>query len=98
MKAIQIQAFGKPTDVAQCVDIADVGAPDANEVVVALDPNGIRARVAETNSVSNPLHIFEQDFLSAAVIKFRGPTIGVTGNSLGRLQSPVIGVTTRNGK
>jgi NADPH:quinone reductase-like Zn-dependent oxidoreductase len=37
MKAIQIQAFGKPTDVAQCVDIADVGAPDANEVVVALE-------------------------------------------------------------
>jgi len=33
MKAIQIHAFGKPTDVAQCVDIADVRAPDANEVV-----------------------------------------------------------------
>jgi NADPH:quinone reductase-like Zn-dependent oxidoreductase len=41
MKAIQIQAFGKPTDVAQCVDIADVGAPDANEVVVALEASPI---------------------------------------------------------
>jgi NADPH:quinone reductase-like Zn-dependent oxidoreductase len=41
MKAIQIQAFGKPTDVAQCVDIPDVGAPDANEVVVALEASPI---------------------------------------------------------
>jgi hypothetical protein len=38
MKPIQIQAFGKSTDVAQCVPIADVGAPDANEVVAVLDP------------------------------------------------------------
>jgi NADPH:quinone reductase-like Zn-dependent oxidoreductase len=41
MKAIQIQAFGKPADVAQCVDIAEVGAPDANEVVVALEASPI---------------------------------------------------------
>jgi NADPH:quinone reductase-like Zn-dependent oxidoreductase len=41
MKAIQIQAFGKPADVARCVDIADVGAPDANEVVVALEASPI---------------------------------------------------------
>jgi NADPH:quinone reductase-like Zn-dependent oxidoreductase len=41
MKAIQIQTFGKPTDVAQCVDIADVGAPEANEVVVALQASPI---------------------------------------------------------
>src|SRR5258708_10811845 len=41
MKAIQIQAFGKPTDVAQCVNIADVGAPDANEVVVPLEASPI---------------------------------------------------------
>ena len=41
MKAIQIQTFGKPTDVAQCVDIADVGAPEANEVVVALPASPI---------------------------------------------------------
>src|ERR1700726_3191302 len=41
MKAIQIQAFGKPTDVAQCVDIADVGAPDANEGAGALEASPI---------------------------------------------------------
>src|SRR5260370_31123297 len=41
MKAIQIQAFGKPADVAQYVDIAEVGAPDANEVVVALEASPI---------------------------------------------------------
>ncbi len=41
MKAIQIQAFGKPSDVAQCVDIADVGAPGANEVVVAVEASPI---------------------------------------------------------
>jgi NADPH:quinone reductase-like Zn-dependent oxidoreductase len=41
MKAIQIQAFGKPTDVAQCVDIADVEAPEANEVVIALEASPI---------------------------------------------------------
>jgi NADPH:quinone reductase-like Zn-dependent oxidoreductase len=41
MKAIQIRAFGKPTDVAQCVDIADLGAPDANEVVIALEASPI---------------------------------------------------------
>jgi hypothetical protein len=37
MKAIQIQAFGRPTDVAQCADIIDVGATDANEVVITLE-------------------------------------------------------------
>ncbi|HEY4782135.1 MAG TPA: hypothetical protein VIH54_09985 [Chthoniobacterales bacterium] len=41
IKAIQIQTFGKPTDVARCVDIADVGAPEANEVVVALQASPI---------------------------------------------------------
>lgn len=41
MKAVQIQAFGKPTDVAQCVDIADVGAHDAGEVVIAVEASPI---------------------------------------------------------
>jgi len=90
MKAIQIQAFGKPTGVAQCVDIADVRAPDANEVVVALDPNGIRARVAETNSVSNPLHVFEEHVLPAAIIKLGGPAICVTSDPLRHLQSAIV--------
>ncbi len=41
MKAIQIQAFGNPTHVAQCTDIADVGAPDVNEVVIAVEASPI---------------------------------------------------------
>ncbi len=41
MKAIQIQAFGKPTEVARCVDIAEVGAPSAPEVVLAVEATPI---------------------------------------------------------
>ena len=38
---IQIQAFGKPTDVAQCIAVAGVGAPDANEIVIAVEASPI---------------------------------------------------------
>jgi hypothetical protein len=41
-------------------------------------------------SVPNSFHIFEQYLLAAAVIKLRGPAVGVTGNALGSLQSAVI--------
>jgi NADPH:quinone reductase-like Zn-dependent oxidoreductase len=41
MKAIQIQSFGKPTEVARCVDIPDVGAPGANEVVLEVEATPI---------------------------------------------------------
>ena len=41
MKAIEIQAFGKPIDVARCVEIAEVGAPGANEVVIAVEASPI---------------------------------------------------------
>jgi NADPH:quinone reductase-like Zn-dependent oxidoreductase len=41
MKAIQIATFGKPAEVAQCVDIDDVSAPDANEVVIAVEASPI---------------------------------------------------------
>jgi hypothetical protein len=37
-------------------------------------------------SVSNPLHFFEQDFLTAAVIKLGGSAVGVAGDTFGRLQ------------
>ena len=37
MKAIHIVAFGKPAEVLKVVDVPDVGAPDANEVVIALE-------------------------------------------------------------
>jgi NADPH:quinone reductase-like Zn-dependent oxidoreductase len=41
MKAVQIATFGKPADVAQCVDVADVGAPSANEIVIAVEASPI---------------------------------------------------------
>jgi len=37
MKAIQIEAFGKPVQVVKVVEIPDVGAPGAGEVVLALE-------------------------------------------------------------
>ena len=37
MKAIQIEAFGTPADVVKSVDVTDVGAPAAGEVVIALE-------------------------------------------------------------
>jgi NADPH:quinone reductase-like Zn-dependent oxidoreductase len=41
MKAVQIATFGKPADVAHCVDAPDVGAPSANEVVIAVEASPI---------------------------------------------------------
>ena len=38
----------------------------------------------------NPLHVLEEDLLAAAVIKFRGPAVGVAGDSLSRFKSTVI--------
>jgi hypothetical protein len=41
MKAIQIEAFGNPAEVVKAVDISDVGAPAAGEVVIALEASPI---------------------------------------------------------
>jgi NADPH:quinone reductase-like Zn-dependent oxidoreductase len=41
MKAIQIATFGKPADVAQCVEAADAGAPGENEIVIAVGASPI---------------------------------------------------------
>jgi NADPH:quinone reductase-like Zn-dependent oxidoreductase len=41
MKAIQIEAFGNPAEVMKLVDIPDVGAPAAQEVVIALEASPI---------------------------------------------------------
>src|SRR6478735_5237779 len=41
MKAIQIEAFGNPAEVMKLVDIPDVGAPAAAEVVIALEASPI---------------------------------------------------------
>ena len=37
MKASQIEALGNPAEVLKAVDIPDVGAPAAGEVVIALE-------------------------------------------------------------
>jgi hypothetical protein len=41
MKAIQIEAFGDPAEVAKVVNIPDIGAPAAGEVVIALEASPI---------------------------------------------------------
>src|SRR3981081_2377063 len=41
MKAVQIATFGKPAEVAQCVDVDDVTAPGANEIVIAVEASPI---------------------------------------------------------
>jgi NADPH:quinone reductase-like Zn-dependent oxidoreductase len=41
MKAIQIAAFGNPAEVVKVVDVPDVGAPAAGEVVIAVEASPI---------------------------------------------------------
>jgi NADPH:quinone reductase-like Zn-dependent oxidoreductase len=41
MKAIQIETFGNPAEVVKAVDIPDVGAPAAGEVVIELEASPI---------------------------------------------------------
>jgi NADPH:quinone reductase-like Zn-dependent oxidoreductase len=41
MKAIQIETFGNPAEVAKLVDIPDVGTPGAGEVVIAVEASPI---------------------------------------------------------
>jgi trans-2-enoyl-CoA reductase len=41
MKAIQLQAFGKPADVVKLVDVPDVGAPNPDGVVIAIEASPI---------------------------------------------------------
>src|SRR3979411_2132485 len=41
MRAIQIEAFGNPSEVMKVVDIPDVGAPADGEVVIALEASPI---------------------------------------------------------
>jgi NADPH:quinone reductase-like Zn-dependent oxidoreductase len=41
MKAIQIETFGSPAEVVKVVDVPDVGAPAAREVVIALEASPI---------------------------------------------------------
>jgi NADPH:quinone reductase-like Zn-dependent oxidoreductase len=41
MKAIQIETFGNPAEVAKLVDIPEVGTPGAGEVVIAVEASPI---------------------------------------------------------
>ena len=41
MKATQIETFGNPAEVVKVVDIPDVGAPAAGEVVIAVEASPI---------------------------------------------------------
>jgi NADPH:quinone reductase-like Zn-dependent oxidoreductase len=41
MKAIQIEAYGNPTEVVKVVDLPDVGAPVACEVVIEVEASPI---------------------------------------------------------
>jgi hypothetical protein len=41
-------------------------------------------------SVPDALHVLQENFLSTAVIEFRGAAVGVAGNPLGYLQSPTV--------
>jgi NADPH:quinone reductase-like Zn-dependent oxidoreductase len=41
VKAIQIEAFGNPAEVVKAVDIPDVGAPAAGEVVITVEASPI---------------------------------------------------------
>jgi NADPH:quinone reductase-like Zn-dependent oxidoreductase len=41
MKAIQIETFDSPAEVVKAVDVPDVGAPGAGEVVIALEASPI---------------------------------------------------------
>jgi hypothetical protein len=40
--------------------------------------------------IPNPLHVFEQHFLSTPIIELGGATIGVTSDPLGHLQSAIV--------
>jgi hypothetical protein len=40
--------------------------------------------------VPNPLHVFEQNLLTAAVIELRGPAVDVAGDSLSGFKGAVI--------
>ena len=41
MKAIQIEAYGNPAEVLKVVDLPDVGAPAAGEVVIEVEASPI---------------------------------------------------------
>src|SRR5262245_28976017 len=43
-----------------------------------------------SGSISNSLHIFEQNLLPTTIIEFSGPAVGMAGDALSGLESPVV--------
>lgn len=41
MKAIQIAQYGKPIDVAKCIELPDVGRPNADEAIIEVEASPI---------------------------------------------------------
>ena len=41
MKAVQVTQYGKPIDVAKCVEIPNIGDPNANEVIIEVEASPI---------------------------------------------------------
>ena len=52
--------------------------------------NAVNRLMQLVTSISDSFHILQEHLLPAAVIQFRGPTIGVTGDSLSGFKSAVI--------
>jgi hypothetical protein len=54
MKVIQIETFGKPAEVLKAVDIPDVGAPAAGEVVIAVEASPMLSSLEPLNTLRRP--------------------------------------------
>jgi NADPH:quinone reductase-like Zn-dependent oxidoreductase len=80
MKAVQIATFGKPLDVARCVDVADVGPPGSNEVVIAVEASPIN----------------QYDFLMIAGDYGYRPTLPVIAGSEGAGRVVAVGAGVRH--
>jgi hypothetical protein len=46
--------------------------------------------ISRVDSIPNPLHVFEQNLLTAAVVKFCGSAVGVAGDPLRGFKGAVI--------
>ena len=51
MKAIQIEAYGNPTEVVKVVDLPDVGSPVAGEVVIEVEASPINPQVNGSDGI-----------------------------------------------
>jgi hypothetical protein len=70
--------------------LSRIAVPKFNHLLGMLSNGYFRNEETIRSSISNPLHVFEQNLLTAAVIEFRGPAVGVTRDSLSGFQGDVI--------